>query len=116
MKPEFSIEKYKKNADIIRQTAEQVKKDFALFSLNVEFTGNEDTAYDELFTQIRPFVEKLSGENFEKFSHLLYRIDVPEKDLKEVYAIRPSAAMFDVLTNLILNRELLKVCYRNLYK
>lgn len=116
MSNEYNLDKYLKDSEIILQTAEQIKKDFVLFGFPIHFTGNAQTAYNELFEQVRPVIQKLAENNFEKFNHLLYRIDIPEKDLKEVYKVNPKDAMYDVLTNLILKREMMKVCYRHYFK
>jgi hypothetical protein len=116
MSKEYNIDKYFNDTVIILQTAEQIKKDFVLFDFPIHFSGNPSTAYDELFEQVRPAIQKIANSNIEKFNHLLYRIDIPENDLKEVYKINSQDVMYDVLTNLILKREMMKVCYRHYFK
>ena len=48
-----NIEKYRRDLEIIRLTAEQVIKDFQIFGFEIVFSGNEYTAYEELKTQTR---------------------------------------------------------------
>ena len=40
MKEPFDIEPFKAEAEVIRQTVEQIRKDFAMFVLDVDFPLN----------------------------------------------------------------------------
>jgi len=109
------IEKYRNDYRMIAETAEQLRKDFGMFSVEIHFSGNPDTAYDELFRQVRAVIEPLAAQNSSVFGNILYRVDIREKDLAEVYRVQPPSAMYDVLTDLILRRELFKVVCRRYY-
>ncbi|MEA2105730.1 MAG: hypothetical protein U9P82_03285 [Bacteroidota bacterium] len=43
------LERSKKEKKFILLTAEQVRKDFAMFGMEVVFSGNTSLAYEELF-------------------------------------------------------------------
>jgi len=74
----MNITQYINNLEYINATAEQIKKDFDLFGLEIKFSGNEANAYDELLYQIVPHISQLAETNYKKLLDLLYRIDVPE--------------------------------------
>ena len=99
--------------DLIRQAAEQLRKDLEQFGEEIIYSGDPAKAYDELFSQTRPFILKLVQRNYEKLLQLLYRIDVNEKLVAEI--VNSGEDIASGLTRLILFRELQKVVIRNLY-
>jgi hypothetical protein len=111
-----NIAKYINRADIIRQVAEQVIKDFDMFGLEVRFSGNPYEAYEELFEQVQPELEKLLRSNQQKFLSILYRIDLSEEQVKKAMNENTSESFAGVVTDLILKRELQKVVFRNSLK
>src|ERR1043165_9255477 len=98
---------------MIRQAAEQLKKDLEQFGVDIVFSGDTLNAYDELFAQTEPFILKLIHNNYEKLLQLLYRIDVSEKLIGK--AVEDSDHISADITRLILFRELQKVVIRNYY-
>ena len=59
MSEKFSIQPYLNDIEILNQTVEQIKKDFSFFDLPIIFTGNKETAFNELLSQIYPHIKKL---------------------------------------------------------
>ena len=104
---------YFDRADIIRQTAEQLTRDMEQFGETIVYSGNPATAYEELFKQTEPFIQKLIFQRYEKLLQLLYRIDVNEKFIAEVVSSGKDVSAG--ITHLILYRELQKVVIRNYY-
>ena len=108
----FSIENYRHDLEVIRDTVAQIKKDFSMFDFDITFSGNEKTAYQELKSQLIPLFDKLLARETEKVFALLYRIDVSEKLIKQI----PETVSFaEHIAQLVLERELLKVVNRKLY-
>jgi len=112
----FDIELYKTKSEVIRQTVEQVKKDFTMFGMDVEFTGNTDMAYDEMFYQLLSHVSHLLEIDPHRLSSLLYQVDIGENKIMESSVLHPEWALAEVITELIIHRELKKVLIRNYYK
>lgn len=111
MQHNISIEPYRHDLEVIRNTVLQIKKDFSTFNFEINFSGNESTAYPELKTQLVSIFKDLLRNHSEKVFALLYRIDVPESKLKTV----PPSVLFEVyIAELVLERELLKVVMRKL--
>ena len=95
-------------------TAEQVKKDFSFHSMEITFSGNEQTAYAELKAQVTPLLAELFAKNRPRLMQLLYRIDVPEKDWKKVLTLDADAQAAK-LSEIILEREFIKALTKKLY-
>jgi len=109
MEDSFSVQPYLTDVLLLTQTAKQIKKDFAFFDLSVEFSGNTENAYQELFSQILPHIKELLDTNFPRFLSLLYRIDINEKFIKN------TGISSEEITDLIIKRCLQKVVLRKLY-
>ena len=107
------LTEYRNKLDIIKRTADQIIKDFEIYSEIISFSGKAETAYVELSDQIRPIVRKLLNKNVSKFVSLLYRIDVEEEKVNEAISSGESAVY--QITHLILERELLKVVTREYF-
>ena len=105
---------YRHDLEVVRMTAEQVKKDFSFHSIEITFSGNEQTAYAELRTQLVPLLEELFMKDRSRLMQLLYRVDVPEKDWKKVLTLDPSKQP-EKLTEIILEREFMKALTKKLY-
>jgi hypothetical protein len=103
---------YLNRTDILEETALQIIKDFGLSGMGIKFSGDSKTAYKELFSQILPYVEKLQKENFHGFYNLMYRIDISEGQIKKEVGLAVDESFAQVVTHLILKRELLKIVMR----
>lgn len=106
---------YKNNQLIVDQVALQTQKDFQLYDEKIEFTGNKDTAYEELFDQIKPIIFRMLELDSTRFFSLLYAIDVDEKKVRALLLGDEEVDVAVELTHLILERELLKVATRKLF-
>lgn len=111
MEKDLSIQPYLNDLDILNQTVEQIQKDFSFFSLQVNFSGNRETAYEELCEQIHPHIKKLLDTNYEQLLSVLYRIDVPEDRITN----KAEPVSSKHLTDLIIKRCLQKVVLRKLF-
>ncbi len=112
----FDIELYKNKTEVIRQTVEQVKKDFTMFGMDVEFTGNTDMAYNEMFIQLSSYVAHMLEIDPHRLSSLLYQVDLGENKIMESSNLHPEWPLAEVITELVIHRELKKVLIRNYYK
>jgi len=112
----FDIELYKNKTEVILQTVDQVKKDFTMFGMDVEFTGNAGMAYNEMFMQLSSYVAHMLEIDPHRLSALLYQVDLGENKIVESSILHPEWALAEVITELIIHRELKKVLIRNYYK
>ncbi|MFC2104744.1 hypothetical protein ACFLS4_05285 [Bacteroidota bacterium] len=110
------LERSKKEEKFVLLTAEQVRKDFAMFGMKVQFSGNISFAYDELFDQLRTYIENLLSTDSEKLMSLLYQIDLSEKELSKNDPNLRYETIPEIITHKILERELKKVLIRTYFK
>jgi hypothetical protein len=112
--PKSEVEKSRLNEQIVKETALQVIKDFAMFGMEIRFPENIYLAYDELYEQLTAQIEELMKRDPEKLSSLLYQIDLDEQKVKN-----PEIEVFhehEWMSQLILEREFLKVLTRHYFK
>lgn len=110
------ISKYFNRLDLIKDTANQIIKDFDMFGMEIKFSGSGYNAYEELFEQIEPHIKKLIDSNHSKFMGILYRIDLNDDQIKKAITQNSSESFSEIVTDLIIKRELQKVVIRNHYK
>ena len=106
------IERSKRETEVIQLTAEQIIKDFALFGMDIHFSGILDLAYDELYDQMLKHITYLMDSNQQKLLSLLYQIDLSEKKVLHEYSLEQEVSYNDVLTSMIIEREIVKVLTR----
>ncbi len=112
----FDVSLYINRLDLIKDTANQIIKDFDMFGMEIKFSGSVYNAYEELFDQIRPRIENLISNNHQKFMGILYRIDLSEEQIKKAVNENFSEPFSDIITDLIIKRELQKVVIRSQFK
>ena len=111
--PPNDLTRYHTNFGLIRQTADQIAKDFGEFGEEVFFSGNPQTAYAELYGQIESVVTRLSENDHSRLIAMLYCIDVDEQQVHQRMAEEPDVKLTEVVTELIIERELRKVVMRS---
>lgn len=110
------FERYERSVALLKDVVAQINKDFRLSGFDVEFSGQGDTAYEELSSQLIPVIEYMLENQTEKFWNLIYGIDLSESKVKQILFGKdeiPNA--IGQLTDLILKRELQKVVIRQFY-
>jgi len=110
LEKKFDLEAAKKDKEILKATASQVIKDFAMLGMEIHFPLNAENTYPELFNQLSQHLEQLLENDHDKLLNLLYKIDVSDKLIKTRYSEYEKAQ--DILADKILQRELLKVLTR----
>ena len=110
------LERSKREEKFVLLTAQQVKKDFAMFGMQVDFSGNVNFAYQELFDQLKIYIDDLLNTNCEKLKSLLYQIDLSEKEIANGDSEIHFSSISELITHKILERELKKVLIRTYFK
>jgi len=102
-----NLEQYQSNTEIVHATARQISKDFAMFGLEILFSGNTSLAYIELMDQLTGHLHRLLQYDQEKLFALMYQIDISQVSVSECLRLHdnPSRSIAD----LIIRREMLKV-------
>ena len=108
------IERYERSIDLLQEVVTQLNKDFQLSGFEVEFSGKGEEAYQELTSQLVPVIDYMLENQAERFWNLLYSIDVNESKVKNALFGEDTNSI-QLLTDLILKRELQKVVIRFFY-
>ncbi|MFT6211872.1 MAG: septation ring formation regulator EzrA [Bacteroidia bacterium] len=110
------FKRYERSAVLLQDVVAQINKDFRLNGFEVEFSGEGETAYQELSEQLIPVIEYMLEHQTETFWNLVYSIDLNEAKVKRIlFAQEEVDNAIGQLTDLILKRELQKVVIRHFY-
>lgn len=112
---DLSPEKYRHDLAIIRDTATQIIRDFSIHGVEIVFSGNELTAWNELHTQITPILATMFANNKSGFMALLYQIDVSESKFRRAMEEGGKNDFNSRLAELIIQREFQKVLTRRFF-
>ena len=82
--------------------------------VGLSLSPSDITDYDVLVKELTKAIEYLIEKDFEKLMHILYRIDVSEAKVKQVFGLEHDVAQQIAL--LIIEREEQKVITRAKYK
>jgi len=96
--------------DTLRQTSQLFDRDFALTP-----TGDPPTFVD-LQEKIALVITQLLQREPERLFQLMYRLDVDEQKFRQLLERAPNATVVTELSVLVLEREMLRVYWRNRYR
>lgn len=71
---------------------------------------------DSPYLILKEEVNRLINEDFNKLVQILYRIDVPEKKLRQVLSDNPSTDAADIIAKMIMERQMEKARLRAAFK
>ena len=101
---------------IIIETIQQIMKDFGMFGLDIDFSGDVSNAYNEMHLQLTNAVDVLIVRNAERLYAILYQVDISNKDLEKTHKEAPEYSIVEVIAHQIIERELKKVLTRRYFK
>lgn len=102
--------------DIVRETIQQIMKDFGMFGITISFSGNIPNAYRELHDQLVGQITLLLGSDYGRLLSVLYQVDISEKDIARTEVEIPEYNHVEVLAHQIIVRDLKKVLTRRYFK
>lgn len=106
---------FNNHRELVEGTIRQINKDFASTGIQLpeSLTGN---VYETIFETFRPLLESLYENQLEKFYMLMYTVDVDREKINRAF-LKPTLSLaYDEITDLIIQREILKVATRIWYK
>lgn len=103
-------------ADIVRETAEQIMKDFGMFGIEITFSGNVENAYAELHEQLINQISVYLDRDYSRLMSVLYQVDITEREIEKAHRELPHYNDLEVLAHQIIFRDLKKVLFRRYYK
>jgi len=102
--------------DIVRETAEQIMKDFGMFGIEITFSGNTENAYHELHEQLINQISLSLERDYSRLMAALYQVDITEQEIAKAEIELPQYNQLEVLAYQVIFRDLKKVLFRRYYK
>ncbi|MCX7743353.1 MAG: hypothetical protein N2167_02190 [Flavobacteriales bacterium] len=110
-----SLSEFNNNRELVIGTIFQINKDFASLGVNIS-ESLQANVYQVIFDTLRPLLEELYENQLEKFYGLMYTIDVDHSKIDKAF-LKPTLSLaYDEITDLVIQREILKVATRIWYK
>lgn len=103
-------------AEIVRDTAAQIMKDFGMFGVEINFSGETATAYEELHGQLVNQISNLINVNYDKLLSVLYQVDITEREMAKAQNDLPHYTHVEIIAHQVIARELKKVLWRRYFK
>jgi hypothetical protein len=103
-------------ADIVRETAEQIMKDFGMFGVEITFSGNTEQAYHELHAQLIEQITSLVDRNYDLLLSVLYQVDITEREIAQAERELPHYNNIEIIAHQVIVRDLKKVLLRRYFK
>jgi len=106
---------FNNNRELVEGTIRQINKDFASTGIQIP-ESLDNNVYQTIFETLRPLLEELYENQLEKFYALMYTIDVDRLKINGAF-LKPTLSLaYDEITDLIIQREILKVATRIWFK
>jgi hypothetical protein len=105
------IENHHHHAGVWEQLILQLNKDLALVGLT-EIELHTNITPEELWKGLHPIFEELMHQKTSSFIHLLYRIDIHEKEIQRLMA---EDDFLEQLIRRVVERSYQKVYWRSVY-
>ena len=100
---------YEKRLAIIAETFIQLQKDIGIEEDLLIFEGNPESAYQQLFECIEPFLHNLLQSNAQRFARVLYKVDISEGALNKKLLAFPDKSYVRIVTEMVIYRAFQKV-------
>ncbi len=100
----------------MRETAEQIMKDFGMFGIEITFSGNVENAYQELHEQLINQISVYFDRDYSRLMSVLFQVDITEHEIANAHRELPHYNDLEVLAHQVIFRDLKKVLFRRYYK
>jgi len=111
-----NVEALLNREEIVRQTAEQIMKDFGMFGVEITFSGNIDRAYEELHQQLIDQISGLIERNYDLLLSVLYQVDITDREIVRAQSELPHYSHIEIVAHQVIARDLKKVLLRRYFK
>lgn len=102
--------------EIVRETAQQIMKDFGMFGVEITFSGDTGNAYHELLGQLVVQITKLVEQNYDLLLSVLYQVDITDREIYKAQHDLPEYSHIELIAHQVIVRDLKKVLLRRYFK
>jgi hypothetical protein len=103
-------------AEIVKETAEQIMKDFGMFGVEITFSGDTSNAYNELHHQLIDQISLLLERNYDLLLSVLYQVDITDREIAKATRELPHYNQVEIIAHQVIVRDLKKVLLRRYFK
>ena len=103
-------------AEIVKETAEQIMKDFGMFGVEISFSGDTSHAYDELHRQLIIQIKQLLESKYDLLLSVLYQVDITDREITQAERELPHYNHIEIIAHQVIVRDLKKVLLRRYFK
>lgn len=100
----------------VTEVSETISKDFDKAGISSIITSESFDDLEQLKKYLTSKIKELLDTNYEKLINILYRIDVNEDKLNELFGTKNREYIPEHLAELIIERQLQKIKFRNAYR
>jgi hypothetical protein len=111
-----NISEFLNKAEIVKETAEQIMKDFGMFGVEITFSGDTSHAYDELHQQLIVQISRLVEQNYDLLLSVLYQVDITDREIALAERELPYYNHVEIIAHQVIVRDLKKVLLRRYFK
>ena len=98
------------------ELSENISKDFNKAGIPSIISNLEFNNLNEFKKHLTGKISELLDNNYEKLINILYRIDINEEKLNELFGSKNRESIPGNLADLIIERQLQKIQIRNMYR
>jgi hypothetical protein len=111
-----NVSRHLNQAEIVKQTAEQIMKDFGMFGVEITFSGDINNAYQELHNQLISQITLLVERNYDLLLSVLYQVDITDREIYKAEQELPHYTHIEIIAHQVIVRDLKKVLLRRYFK
>lgn len=100
----------------VKQVSEYISSTFNRFGLDLPLSPDDVENLNQLKTFLTEKLKDMLDNNFDNLVNTLYRIDVSEVKLNELFGTKNRTYIPSALADLIIERQLQKLHFRKKYK
>ena len=100
----------------VQEVSENITSVFSRFGLDLPLSPNDVENLSQLRIYLAEKLKDLLDNNFSLLVNTLYRIDVSEEKLNELFGSKNRVSIPAALADLIIERQLQKIHFRKKYK
>ena len=89
---------------VVKETAEQIMKDFGMFGVEITFSGDTTQAYKELHDQLINQITYLVERNYDLLLSVLYQVDITEREIAIAERELPHYSHIEIIAHQVILR------------
>jgi hypothetical protein len=111
-----NVSEFLNKAEIVQETAQQIMKDFGMFGVEINFSGDISNAYNELHLQLIDQISLLLERNYDLLLSVLYQVDITDREIEKTTRELPHYNQVEIIAHQVIVRDLKKVLLRRYFK